>query len=71
MNFETSRLIIPLPGPLTSNRDGQESIDPPLVLGKRRRMQALLWLRDSEVQVIRPGPASWDSCWVSLNVLGA
>nr|XP_025857770.1 diacylglycerol kinase alpha isoform X2 [Vulpes vulpes] len=49
-NFEVSRKMIPSPGPLPSSRDEQERIDPPSVLGKRSRTQALVWPRDSAVQ---------------------
>lgn len=68
--------MIPSQGPLTSSRDGQGRIGPPWVPEKKRRMQALVWLRDSGVQVIRPRPK--EEClplgvphWASLNVLGA
>nr|XP_055183815.1 diacylglycerol kinase alpha isoform X3 [Nyctereutes procyonoides] len=49
-NFEISRKMIPSPGALLSSRDEQERIDPPSVLGKRSRTQALVWPRDSAVQ---------------------
>ncbi|XP_077769421.1 diacylglycerol kinase alpha isoform X2 [Canis aureus] len=42
--------MIPSPGALPSSRDEQEGIDPPSVLGKRSRTQALVWPRDSAVQ---------------------
>ena len=54
--------MIPSQGPLTGSRDGQEGRDPPSVFRKRRKMQALVWLRDSEVQVIRSGPSEGSAC---------